>query len=301
MTDVTIDWRVFLFAISLCCASSVGFGLAPALPGHTRRPGGRVEAGRSARRRWADDSSSLRSALVVAQIALSFVLVIGAGLLFRSFLTLMSVQLGFRTDALLVMYAHAPAGTLDDYLSVTQFETELFQRIRQLPGVVSVAGAMGLPTGEYGSNGGYVLDGQGTMQHHAQDLPQADFSLSSPGYFSTMGIPRLRGRDFTDADRYGSESGRHHQRSARAAEFPERGSDRPSTAMRPRRREHAMDDDRRRGRQRAAGFAGVPGSRRRCTCPWHNIRIAPTKCRWRFGLEVDPSSLIEPVKRIVAR
>ena len=62
-----------------------------------------------------------------------------------------------------------------------------------------------MPTGEYGSNGGYVLDGQGTMQHHPQELPQADFSLSSPGYFSTMGIPRVRGRDFTDADRYGSD------------------------------------------------------------------------------------------------
>ena len=102
------------------------------------------------------------------------------------------------------MSAHAPARTLDDYLRVTQFETELFQRIRQLPGVVSVAGAMGIPTGEYGSNGGYVLDGKGTMEHHPQDLPQADFSLSSPGYFSTMGIPHVRGRDFTDADRYGS-------------------------------------------------------------------------------------------------
>ena len=103
------------------------------------------------------------------------------------------------------MYAHAPAGTLDEYIRVTQFETELFQRVRRLPGVVSVAGAMGIPTGEYGSNGSYVLEGTGTMQHHAQELPHADFSLSSPDYFSTMGIPRLRGRDFTDADRYGSK------------------------------------------------------------------------------------------------
>ena len=174
----------------------------------------------------------------MAQIALSFVLVIGAGLLFRSFLTLTSVELGFRTDAVLVMYAHAPARTLDDYLRVTQFDDEMFERIRQLPGVVSVAGAMGLPTGQYGSNGGYVLEGQGTMEHHAQDLPQADFSLSSPGYFSTMGIPRLRGRDFTDARSVRQRAGRDHQRGARAAEFPERGSDRPPPAMRPGRREH---------------------------------------------------------------
>ena len=90
---------------------------------------------------------------------------IGAGLLFRSFLTLMSVQLGFRSEALLVMYAHAPAGTLDEYVRVTQFETELFERVTQLPGVVSVAGAMGIPTGEYGSNGSYALEGPGTMEH----------------------------------------------------------------------------------------------------------------------------------------
>ena len=204
LTDVSIDWRALLFAIGLCFGSTVGFGLVPAfqasrvdLSDALKQAGARgVLGGRSA---------SLRSMLVVAQIALSFVLVIGAGLLFRSFLTLMSVQLGFRTDAMLVMYAHAPARTLDDYIRVTQFENELFQRIRQMPGVVSVAGAMGLPAGQYGSNGGYVIEGQGTMQQHTGDLPQANFSLSTPGYFSTMDIPRVRGRDFTDADRHGSE------------------------------------------------------------------------------------------------
>ena len=94
---------------------------------------------------------------------------------------------------------------LDDYLRVTQFQNELFERIQHLPGVVSVAGAMGLPTGQYGSNGGYVREGQGTMANHSGELAHADFSLSGPGYFSTMGIPRVKGRDFTDADRYGSE------------------------------------------------------------------------------------------------
>ncbi len=203
LADVTIDWRVLMFAISLCCASSVGFGLAPAFQATRVDLAEALKQG-GARGVLGGRFGSLRSALVVVQIALSFVLVIGAGLLFRSFLSLMSVQLGFRTEALLVMSAHAPAGTLDEYIRVTQFETELFQRVRRLPGVVSVAGAMGIPTGEYGSNGSYVLEGTGTMQHHAQELPHADFSLSSPDYFSTMGIPRLRGRDFTDADRYGS-------------------------------------------------------------------------------------------------
>jgi putative ABC transport system permease protein len=204
LTEVTIDWRVLLFAIGLCCLSSVGFGLAPAFQASRVNVSDALKQA-GARGVLSGQFGSVRGVLVVAQIALSFVLVIGAGLLFRSFLTLTSVQLGFRTDAMLVMYAHAPARTFDEYVRVTQFENELFQRLRQLPGVVSVAGAMGLPTGQYGSNGGYVLDGQGTMEHHSQELPQADFSLSSPGYFFTMGIPLVRGRDFTDRDRSGSD------------------------------------------------------------------------------------------------
>src|SRR5262245_23369796 len=203
LADVAIDWRVLIFAIGLCVASSVGFGLAPAFQASRVDLSDALKQG-GARGVLGGPSGSLRSALVVAQIASSFVLVIGAGLLFRSFLALASVQLGFRTDALLVMYAHAPARSEADYARVVQFERELFDRIRGLPGVESVAGAMGLPTGQYGSNGGYVLEGQGTMQNHPRDLPQADFSLSSPGYFPTMGIPLVRGRDFTDSDRAGS-------------------------------------------------------------------------------------------------
>jgi predicted permease len=204
LAEVAIDWRVLLFAVGLCFISSVGSGIAPAfhasrvnLSDALKQAGSRgVQGG---------PSSRLRSTLVVTQIALSFVLVIAAGLLFRSFLSLVSVELGFRTDGTLVMYAHAPARTPEDYARVVRFEEQLFDRIRQMPGVISVAGAMGLPTGDYGSNGGYVLEGQGTMEHHAQELPQANFSLSSPGYFSTMGIPLVRGRDFNAADRDGGE------------------------------------------------------------------------------------------------
>ena len=203
LADVSIDWRVLVFAVGLCALSSVAFGLVPAFQASRVSVSDALKQA-GARGVMGGHFGSLRSALVVAQIAGSFVLVIGAGLLFRSFLTLVSVQLGFRTDAMLVMYAHAPARTPDEYVRVTQFEDELFQRIRQVPGVVSVAGAMGLPTGQYGSNGGYVLEGQGTMENHPQELPQANFSLSSPGYFSTLGIPLVRGRDFTDRDRTGS-------------------------------------------------------------------------------------------------
>src|SRR5260370_36438867 len=99
-------------------------------------------------------SSRLRNALVVAQVALSFALAIGAGLLFRSFLALNSVDLGYRTQGMLVMYAHEPARTLDDYLEAGRFFENAVEQIKQVPGVTSAAAAMGVPEGQYGSNGG---------------------------------------------------------------------------------------------------------------------------------------------------
>ncbi|HVQ16941.1 MAG TPA: ABC transporter permease [Vicinamibacterales bacterium] len=202
LADVAVDWRVLLFSISLCVITSVGFGLAPAFQTSAIEARDALrKAGRGGR---GGPSASLRNTLVVTQIALSFVLLIGAGLLSRSFLSLTSVQMGFRTDSTLVMYAHIPAGTADEFSRVRLIQDALFQRIGQLPGVSSVAGAMGMPTGQYGSYGGYVIEGQGTMEEHAGALPSANFSLSSPGYFSTMGIPLVRGRDFIDRDLAGT-------------------------------------------------------------------------------------------------
>jgi predicted permease len=139
--------------------------------------------------------------LVVAQIALSFVLAVGAGLLLRSFAALTSAQLGYRTDGILVMYAHTPARTLAEYLQVGRSFENLFARLSDIPGVTSVAAAMGLPTGQYSSNGAYAVEGKQTFAP-GQKLPQAGFRLASPAYFGTMGIPLSRGRDFSSRDLY---------------------------------------------------------------------------------------------------
>ena len=196
--DVRVDWSVFLFAMAASLAASFLFGLSPAwqasrvdLQDALKQAGRGTVSGSSAR---------LRDALVIAQVALSFVLAIGAGLLFRSFLAMSSVDLGFRTQGMLMMYAHDPARTLEDHLKAGRFFAELPQQLRQLPGVSSAAAAMGVPTGQYGSNGSYVIDGQNFDAPGTK--PQAIFSLSGPGYFSTMGIPLLRGRDFNDGDTY---------------------------------------------------------------------------------------------------
>ena len=199
LSDISIDWRVLLFAVGVSLIASVGFGLVPALNAAKvnlydalKQKGSGGLAGQSTR---------LRSALVVSQIALSFVLVVGAALLFRSFLAMTSVDLGFRTEGILVMQAHDPASTKKEYMRVVDLQPQILDRLRQVPGVVSAGAAMGMPMGQYGVNGGYVIQGVSDFDTGKQ-LPNADTQLASPGYFATMGIPLLRGRDFLASDTY---------------------------------------------------------------------------------------------------
>jgi putative ABC transport system permease protein len=198
LEDIQVNWVVFAFAIGVSLIASFLFGMSPAWQATKVNLSDTLkQAGRS----LAGSSNYLRNALVVVQVALSFALAIGAGLFFRSFIALNTVDLGYRTQGMLVMSAHDPAHTLDDYLQVGQFFENAVEQMKQIPGVTSAAAAMGVPTGQYGSNGGYVVDGQ-DFRAHIQNLAQANFSLSSPGYFSTMGIPLQRGRDFNASDSY---------------------------------------------------------------------------------------------------
>ncbi|HEY6306382.1 MAG TPA: ABC transporter permease [Candidatus Angelobacter sp.] len=198
LADIQVNWMVFAFAIGVSLLSSFLFGLSPAWQSakvdlsHALKQSGRGLAGPSGR---------LRSALVVAQVALSFALAIGAGLLFRTFLALNSVELGYRTQGMLVMYAHDPAHTLNDYLQAARLFDNAVDQIKQMPGVTSAAVAMGVPMGQYGSNGGYAVDGQ-DFRRHMNNPAHANFTLSGPGYFSTMAIPLLSGRDFNSGDSY---------------------------------------------------------------------------------------------------
>jgi putative ABC transport system permease protein len=196
LADIQVNWMVFAFAIGASLLSSFLFGLSPAWQS------AKVDLNNALKqsgRGFAASSGRLRNALVVAQVALSFALAIGAGLLFRSFLALNSVELGYRTQGLLVMYAHDPAHTRDDYLQAARLFDNAVGQMKQIPGVTSAAGAMGMPMGQYGSNGAYVVDGE-DFRPHVTNGAQANFSLSGPGYFSTMGVPMLSGRDFNSGD-----------------------------------------------------------------------------------------------------
>ena len=202
--NVTVDWRVLTFGIGMAILSSLLFGIAPAWQasrsdvqdGLKSASGRGVVGGRSAR---------LRNALVACEIALSFTLALGAGLLVRSFVALNSVSLGFRTEGILVAYAHAPADTLDKALAATRFFERAIDDLGAMPGVKSAAGAMGLPAGSYGSNGKYAVEGV-DIQHADMDrMPDAGFRLASKNYFATMGIPLVAGREFNERDLYDAQ------------------------------------------------------------------------------------------------
>lgn len=146
----------------------------------------------------------MRNSLVIVEIALSFVLATGAGLFFRSFLALNAVDMGFRPDNILVMYAHAPAQDLNQYVNVTHsFVEKLLPSLAAMPAVQATAAVMGLPTGQYGTNGSYAVAGKQVLGE-GENLPESNWTLSSPGYFAAMHIPLLSGRDFTPQDRYGT-------------------------------------------------------------------------------------------------
>jgi predicted permease len=141
----------------------------------------------------------MRQVLVVAEIALSVILVAGAGLLIKSFVALQNVSLGFQTERVLVVEASVPASDLESARHATRFYRDLLPRLRAVPGVLS-AGAIGVPPGGTESDGGYYIDHLPTT--FSVGAPNAVFSVVAPDTFATAGIPLRGGRDFNEGDTY---------------------------------------------------------------------------------------------------
>ena len=197
---IAIDWRVVIFAVCMSTASA----LIATLPAW-RAGRGSVQQdlkhggplGTSGAR-----ASRLRNALIVTQVALSLMLAADASLLFRTLLALHQSRLGYRTEGVLVTYAHVPAHTLPEALQAGRAIDDLLARVRALRGVQSAGAAMGLPAGQYDANGSFAIEGKQSFDGDLRRLPNAGLRLASPHYFSTMGIPILSGRDFNDGDGY---------------------------------------------------------------------------------------------------
>jgi len=196
LQEVALDARVLGFTLATSLLTGVIFGLAPAFQAvkfdlHTSlKEGGRAAASPKGRR--------LRNALVVTEVALSLLLLAGAGLLIKSFWRLQQVDTGFATERLLTMRLFPPKSNYPDDLRVAAFYEDLLQRIRSLPGVKDAAAATSVPIG--GRNGATVTQIEGGSSE--PDFRRAaEFRVVSPGYFRTMGIRLLRGRFLEDSDR----------------------------------------------------------------------------------------------------
>ncbi|MGE5358079.1 MAG: ADOP family duplicated permease, partial [Bacteroidales bacterium] len=202
LNEVRIDWRVLAFAGGCSLVASLLFGLAPAWQASRVDPQGGLH-GAGSRGTVGGRSVRLRALLVVGEIALSFALAVGGGLLFRSFVALTRSDLGFRPGSVLVVTAHRPANRQQEYVRVARFFSGIAAEFSSLPGVQAVGATMGLPTGQYGSNGSYWVEGR-TPTGFGQRLPHAVFGLAGPGYFAALGVPLVKGRDFTNADAFDS-------------------------------------------------------------------------------------------------
>jgi predicted permease len=193
VTAVAVDANVLAFTTGVSLLTGLIFGLAPALQAsrfnlnETLKEGGRDSAaGRRGNR--------LRGLLVVAEVAVSLVLLIGAGLLINSFLRLRSVDPGFRADNLLTMRIALPRLKYPDHPRRTAFYGELLSRVAAVPGVRSAAVANWIPLTMQGDTFGISIEGR--PDPGAQEMPDVVTRVVSFGYFDTMGIELLRGRSF---------------------------------------------------------------------------------------------------------
>jgi predicted permease len=197
INEVHVDLHVLLFASAASLGASVIFGLAPSL--HASRSDLNEVIKQGARTMSGGGSGRTRAALIVFETAAAVVLVIGAGLLIRSFAELSRVEMGFRIEHLLVADTSVPVANRDAAREGVRFYRNLLPQLAAMPGVQSVAAVMGVPT-VVKSNGGYAIEGGLTFEQMGVRSPQAIFTVNTPGYFSTLGMPMVKGRDFTDAD-----------------------------------------------------------------------------------------------------
>ncbi|HYM22108.1 MAG TPA: ABC transporter permease [Vicinamibacterales bacterium] len=195
-----LDWRVLALSTGVCLVSTLVFGLVPAvmssnvdLADALRSQSGSVVGSRRAA--W------VRSTLVVLQMALSFVLLVGAGLVIKSVQAMRTASPGFQTDGLLTTTIDAfTAGY--DAKRARVFQDELMERVRAIPGVQSAVLSRMTPF-SYASaqTSPIAVDGYDAPR---DQQPTAEYNSVAPGFFQTMGIPLVGGRDFRDADDEGA-------------------------------------------------------------------------------------------------
>ncbi|HEV2705010.1 MAG TPA: ABC transporter permease [Pyrinomonadaceae bacterium] len=196
--EIGVDSQVLVFTLIVSVATGILFGLAPALRVARRDVN-------SALKDVAKSSvpgfsrNRLRGALVVAEVALAVVLLIGAGLLMRSFVRLTSIDPGFETDNVLLLEVPLSETRYKEDERVVRFFDEMLARVRALPGVEAAGTTHTAPLDGSDSSRPFIIADRTPPEPGKE--PGAGYRVVSPGYFRALGIPVLQGRDFSDNDR----------------------------------------------------------------------------------------------------
>jgi len=200
--EITLDWRVFVFTLGLSFVTGLLFGLVPALQAgvvdvhETLKETGRG----TSRKHW------LRSSLVVVEVATTLVLLIGAGLMIRSFYRLQRVNPGFSYEHVTSFTVALPVKKYETSDQQIQFYQRLLENLRALPGVEAVGAASGLPLGNNGSQTSFTVEGRPIPPR--DQTPLMELCIVTPDYFRAMDIPLKSGRYFNDHDDRSSLAGK---------------------------------------------------------------------------------------------
>jgi putative ABC transport system permease protein len=197
VSEVDADLRLLAFALSIVLGTGVLFGLAPALQAFGGTPaepgiigGTRLTAGRA--------RSRLRHGLIVGEVAVSLVLLVGAGLTVRTYLALNRVDPGFDPHQTLSAGVEIPETRYPTDIEQSEFYREVLERVSAIPGVRSAGGVLSLPINA-GISGNLTFSIEGRQAAPGEER-QGGYQLASPDYFRTLGIPLIRGRIFVQGD-----------------------------------------------------------------------------------------------------
>jgi predicted permease len=197
----TLDIHVLLFCAVVVILSGVLFGIVPAWRISRSDPGEALKSGRSSTTEPA--RQRLRSALVIAETALAFVLLVSAGLFLRSFVRLQGVTPGFNPHGVMTASFTLPVTAYPNGQKQAVFYRVLLEKLRAAHGIALAALADPIPFSGRGGSAGFEIDGW--VPGEGEPPPHGDIRAVTPGYFEALSIPLLRGRTFTDQDRITGE------------------------------------------------------------------------------------------------
>jgi predicted permease len=197
MKSLSVDLRVLGFTAALSVAATMVFSLVPLL--QARRLDIVDALKQNARTVASSRSNRTRAALVCLQVALAFVLSVGAALMIRTFANVRGVDTGFRTRNVLTVGISKHGKTRPTLAEVATRQDEILRRVKAIPGVVSAGFTNHVPIAFKGDISGVTAEGR-----NPRDMVQCRSRAAGPGYMATMGIPVLRGRDIAESDGEGA-------------------------------------------------------------------------------------------------